>query len=216
VSVKNKIPTDEAILACTIDIIEEHGEAGVRIADITERTGVSISSIYHFFNDREGLIAAAQVERYIANLNELFDIVVEWIGPASSREELRDSLIGMFHYLLVPERAGVRLARLNVIGGVVGRPKLAARLAEIQDDLTTKMASLLEGPIALGWLRADTDPKATVTWLVGIYMQRALIEMGPTSVDLDAWNRIAMRSILATVFDEVQPVVEPEVLSRGL
>ncbi len=122
----------------------------------------------------------------------------------------------MFHYLLVPERAGVRLARLNVIGGVVGRPKLAARLAEIQDDLTTKMASLLDGPIALGWLRPDTDPKATVTWLVGIYMQRALIEMGPTSVDLDAWNRIALRSILATVFDELQPVVEPEAISSGL
>jgi hypothetical protein len=106
----------------------------------------------------------------------------------------------------------VRLARLNVIGGVVGRPTLAARLAEIQDDLMTQMAALLEGPIALGWVRADTDPKATISWLVGVYMQRALIEMGPTSIDPEAWNRVALRSILATVFDELQPVAVPEPL----
>jgi AcrR family transcriptional regulator len=202
--------TDQIILECAIEIIDEHGEAAVRIADITERTGVSISSIYHFFSDREGLLAAAQVERYIVNMNELFGVVCEWLTPAETREEFRDAFIGLFRSLLVPERAPGRLVRLNAMGGVVGRPSLGRRLAEIQDDLVNKLADLLVEPLEKGWIRADTDPVATVSWLIGIYMQRVLIEMGPSSVDPESWNKVAMRSIVATVFDEIEPLEDLE------
>ena len=56
--------TQQAIVDQAIEIIEEHGEVALRVQDLAERTGASISSIYYFFTDREGLIAAAQAERY--------------------------------------------------------------------------------------------------------------------------------------------------------
>jgi AcrR family transcriptional regulator len=202
---KTKKPTDQVILDCAIEIISEHGEAAVRIADITERTGVSISSIYHFFTDREGLIAAAQVERYIENLNQLSSVVTRVLSVPTSREEFRDALLGLYQMLLVPELAPQRLARLNVLGGVVGRPSLASRLAEIQDDLVTRLARLFDAPLAKGWIRSDTDTVAMTSWLVGIYMQMAIIELGPSSVDHRSWGRINERAIRAVLFDEILP-----------
>ena len=199
---KTKKPTDQVILECAIEIIDQHGEAALRIAEITEQTGVSISSIYHFYTDREGLIAAAQVERYIENLNDLLEVVNDQLTGPRSKEEFKDALLGLYRMLLVPERAHVRLTRLNVLGGIVGRPALAARLAEIQDDLILQIASLFDTPLALGWIRQGTDPVAMTSWLVGIYMQRALIELGPSSVDPMSWNEIAERAIVATLFED--------------
>jgi AcrR family transcriptional regulator len=56
------------ILDYVIDVLSEHAEAGVRIGDIARETGTSTSSIYHFFTNREELIAGAEVERDLRSL----------------------------------------------------------------------------------------------------------------------------------------------------
>ena len=53
----------DALIEATVRVLETEGEAGVRVAAICDRVGVSYGSVYHHFGDREGLIRAAQFAR---------------------------------------------------------------------------------------------------------------------------------------------------------
>ncbi len=47
-----------AILAATLELVSEKGVTAVTMTDICSRSGASIGSIYHHFNDREGVLYA--------------------------------------------------------------------------------------------------------------------------------------------------------------
>ncbi|NCY17666.1 MAG: TetR/AcrR family transcriptional regulator, partial [Actinobacteria bacterium] len=48
-------PTAQKILDEAVRMIDERGEAGVRIQDIQDACDVTAPSIYHFFGNRDGL-----------------------------------------------------------------------------------------------------------------------------------------------------------------
>jgi AcrR family transcriptional regulator len=52
----------ERILAAALDAFSERGYTATTIADVRERSGASVGSIYHHFGDKEGIAAALYVE----------------------------------------------------------------------------------------------------------------------------------------------------------
>jgi AcrR family transcriptional regulator len=52
----------ERILEAALDAFTECGYAATTIADVRERSGASVGSIYHHFGDKEGIAAALYVE----------------------------------------------------------------------------------------------------------------------------------------------------------
>jgi AcrR family transcriptional regulator len=50
------------ILAAALEVFTEKGYAATTIADVRERSGASVGSIYHHFGDKEGIAAALYVE----------------------------------------------------------------------------------------------------------------------------------------------------------
>lgn len=47
-----------AILTATLDLVSEKGVTAVTMSDICGRSGASVGSVYHHFNDREGVLYA--------------------------------------------------------------------------------------------------------------------------------------------------------------
>ena len=200
VTTTSSFPTKVVILGCAVRIIEEHGEAALRIADITSETGVSISSIYHFFGDREGLVAAAQVQRYGASLLGIVRMMESMATSASSADEFRELVLAMHASSFDSERATGHLQRLNGLGSTIGRPELAERIAQIQDDVVRSAASALRIPQAKGWIREDVQIEALVAWTIGQITSRAFIELGETSVSPKAWDALADDAVVAVYF----------------
>jgi AcrR family transcriptional regulator len=62
--VVEQVPTRQRLLDRTIEVIEAEGVPGVRVQPIAAAAGVAVPSVYHFFGSKEGLIEAAQAERY--------------------------------------------------------------------------------------------------------------------------------------------------------
>lgn len=189
---KVKNPTEEAILECVISIIEARGESGVRIADITATTKVSISSIYHFFHDREGLIAAAQAERYYRSLGGSVEMIHILAARATSRAEVRAAILQLIEWMARPERAPHRLTRINVMGSTLGRPVLRDRVAEMQNRVVLEQASVYADLQARGLMRSDIDPVTTSAFVLGMILSRSVIEVGPSPADPEAWTHLTI------------------------
>jgi AcrR family transcriptional regulator len=98
-------PADR-ILERAIEVIEAGGEVAIRTNVIAEECGVTAPILYRAFGNREGLVVAAQAERYRRASEVAVAYLVERVTSAGSRAELRDNIIEALDFITSPERRG--------------------------------------------------------------------------------------------------------------
>ena len=119
--------TRERILDLTISVINELGEQAVRTGKIAELAEVKEPTIYHHFGNREGLIEAAQAERFVRQMREDADVLVGALEKCTSATELRTALTKFFGRRDSPEGYARRWQRMNALGAVGPSPFACSR-----------------------------------------------------------------------------------------
>jgi AcrR family transcriptional regulator len=194
-----------------VEIIDERGEVALRLHDVARATGASTSSIYHHFVDRDGLIIAAQVERFSRGFTVLAGSIAPLLQEATNKEEFRDIIIKLHQAFYDVQWTPTRSARVNVVGSTLGRPRLAEEIARIQDDLLTRFAGALAIFQERGWMRRDVDVTSLAALTMSLGFGRVLIELGETSAPGEQWDRLALEASLFLYFGEtpeLPPIVQ--------
>lgn len=109
-------PTDIRILEAAISAIESGGETGLRVDVIAAEAGITKPSIYYFFGSRDGLVAAAQAERYRRSMLTGLVEAIELTRAASSRDEFEALLPAYVDVVMGPDGARRRAQRVQVLG----------------------------------------------------------------------------------------------------
>jgi AcrR family transcriptional regulator len=198
--------TAHEILERTIETIDAHGEAAVRVQELADTVGVAVTSLYHFYGNREGLIEAAQAARYVRGLQSAQQSFAEDVRWCRTADEFRTVMSRTLQRLSSAESAPHRMTLVNALGSAHGRPQLAGAIAEAQAAGIAEFAQIFAGPQAAGWIRADLDLVAFSAWYVGNIVQRTVIDVGVAGVDGDAWNRISYDATLAVLFGDAPAV----------
>jgi len=196
-----KPSTAERVLTVVIEMLEQGGETAVRIEDVRERSGVSIGSIYHHFDDREGLIIAAQVRRFAryaeAEIAALSDIVQRSSTVADFRRALRQLTLLTSSEL----RTAERWTRIAVLASTVGRKELRAQVRAIQSRLADEfMAHVAQGQ-ARGFFRSDLDPRAIALFVEAYSLGRVLVDVDELAVSDEQWEQVVWAAIDALLVD---------------
>ena len=91
--------------------LEEFGPVKFNILRVIENSGVGRSSVYHQFGDRDGLITAIEVERFIEEIrlsNELLRLSIDAVKTSDELfllcQPLRAENLGHIALLLSPQR----------------------------------------------------------------------------------------------------------------
>jgi AcrR family transcriptional regulator len=208
-SPKISVPsTRQLILDYAVSFLDEHSEADLRVAVICRDVKVSVSSIYHYFGSREGIVVAAGIERYARS----FAVFIGEIEPAVRRiddvDEFREFMLRTFQQIQGPEGAAHRLKRVNIIGATMGRPELIESIAEIEGRMISRVAEILRTPQDRGWIRADLDLRALSAWLIGSSLSRVVADFGGAMVSDEAWAQIAELALVSVVFGDEPALVE--------
>lgn len=191
--------TRTRLLELTIEQIEAGGEASVRVDPIAAAAGVTMPVIYHHFGSRDGLVAAAQAERFARNLREDLDRFAEAVADCTAADELRDVFIHWWRRSFA-ERSTSRWRRINAIGSAYARPELAAAQARTQATFLAGIVAVLAPFQARGWIRHDLDLATAVAWQYGVQLSRAFLEHGVDGIDLDEWDRLSIGAFLDLAF----------------
>lgn len=190
----------ERLLARAVRVIEEQGEVALRVNDIAKDCDIAITSLYHYFGSRDGLIGAAQAHRYETLAGEDLAGFEVALQRCTSRDEFLELVRGSLGYFYAaPERVHARRARMEILGAAVHRPALAEAVARAQASFNDRLASVLKMPQERGWIRADVDLRAFAAFYLGLLSSRALIEIGETGVDQGAWNALATAALTSIV-----------------
>lgn len=195
-----------SILERTIEVIESGGEVAVRTHRIAEECGVTAPVLYRLFGNREGLIVAAQAERYLRTFTVGSNFVAIELGKRVMRCLSRDDVIAAMKWFLdtamSPEGHRQRLIRLEIVGSAATRPELMKVVAATQNELIEHYANVFEVAYEHGWVNPKIDRKAMVALWLGIILGRYIPEVSEGLVDGNQWDLLAKEAVLHLMFGE--------------
>ena len=184
-------PTAQALVDLAIISLESGGESAVRVDAIVKQAGVSITSLYHHFGDRQGLIEAAQAQRFLKVFAENSASMAQVLEQVQSKDELVSVFRDAVLLLQGPRNRALRATRTSILGGALVSESLLNRISLIQNGQVKEFATAISRLQDLSVLRNDLSPDAISFWIVGTIYGRILSEiddfglaLGPEYVQL--------------------------------
>jgi AcrR family transcriptional regulator len=187
--------TREAAIDCVIELLDEQGEQGLRIAEVTERSGISVGSIYHHFGDRDGLIKAARAKQFCASPSTYGILVAELVSTSRTAREFADGLRKLNLEAFSRDRDHERLQRAEYIGSAVSRPDLLAELRDHQTQMITIATEISQTLIDRGWLRDGVTAHAFATFNLAMEFGSVVLALDARRVADDEWSDTVQRAI---------------------
>lgn len=194
------IPSPQRILERAIEVLEEHGEAGIRTHQIAKDCGVTAPILYRAFGDREGLIEAAQAERYRRNRDYMGPEFREQVMACRSREDFRGVVARVIAFMISPDRAPARRFRASVLGAAATRPYLAAEVSKANASVVAAYREMLDFAREKAWVDYTGDFTVLLYWWIGAIDGRVHLEMIEEDLDLSDWDDLLMTSIMTALF----------------
>lgn len=194
--------TPQRLLAEAVRVIDAHGEVALHIRDVAAACGVTSPIVYKAFGSREGLIVAAQTERYIRSWRETAGGVPELIQAATTEADLKRAIGQAIVGILGPDRHLHRRVRHEVLGSLVHLPALEAAVVEQLAIMRRAFAEAFGDAQRRGLTRQDVDVDAAFMWYLGQIEGRFMIELDPDGVDEKAWNKIFIEAIFFSLFND--------------
>ena len=173
----------DEILRVAIDIIDEHGEAALRMADVAERAGVAIALISHHFMSREGLITEAQMTRFLRQ--PFLDNARIEAGVMATQDlaTFRAGMRVLTREIVSAGRAVFRMERVTVIASSYGRAELSERLRVATGEITDSFERVVALAQRVAFVRADLDARAIALAVQAYAMGLVVADLDPARPD---------------------------------
>ncbi len=198
----------QRLLQAALDHLETNSEAELRVTDIAEDADVAIGLIRHHFGSRDGLIAEAQRVRLEGAVRADLEATEALAGSATTTEDILSGIRSLTLELLNPERGGIRLSRVAVIGTAHGRPELREQYATTVKGLVGRLATIISDLQRSGLARLDLEPRAVATFIQAYALGMILHDLDPDSsepLNMVEVIMTAVRSLLIDPADATTP-----------
>ena len=194
-------PTAVKLLEITVDLLDEVPIDAVSIAAVLERSGVSHGSLYHHYADFPDLVEQAAVHRYTRTLRQSL-VAVAGLLECTDAADFRKRALELVVVSNDRSRRPNRLERMDVLGALRSRPRLAEAIARAQHEITAEQAGCYAELQQRGWVRNDLDPMAMSALVQAVILGRVVDDISEHPVDPELWTKAAVRAIAAVLFPD--------------
>ncbi|MFM9166473.1 MAG: TetR/AcrR family transcriptional regulator [Candidatus Limnocylindrus sp.] len=177
----------EMILALAITQIDRGGEASIRVKQIADDAGTSVTSIYHFYGSREGLIEAAQIARFEGGYAAPRSTFLAAAQSVETREDFTQFLEAQVREIFTATHRMNRRRRMNVAGSAIARPDLLSAINDVQRKWYAELVDGLRTAKERGLIGKDADVESIATWHLVTVNGFPAIEGDSTGTDVAKW-----------------------------
>jgi len=191
--VTDQRPTTVRILDAAKALIEEHGEAGLRMNDLVDQSGTTVGSIYHFYGSREGVIEAVRADQFgqaLATDGTQRDVqeLVDALNATQSREELVGLATTFLTRFFTDQATEELWQTFEIIGAARLRPGLRQSVTDVQTRLNSGYALVIEALQKRGLIRPEFDARTLAVFIQAFVLGRLLGLMDETEpLDEEKW-----------------------------
>ena len=194
---KRKTPDLHEIVEKTIALLERDGAVGFRIEDLIAQTGISKSSLYLHFGDRDGLIAVALESAFVRDVRANVDGAIAIFSKVKTKKQMQQAIPTLVDAAL-NLRNDARWQRVMVLSSARHRQDLLKRISDSQIMFNSALEEIVRDKQRLGIIRNDLDARE-----IGVLIQAAIF--GRILRDLDSKMKGAnlenWRKVLISVYE---------------
>ena len=188
--------TRDVILGLAVDAIDAGGEAAVRVKQIADDAGVAVTSLYHFFGSREGLVQAALVARFEAGYARGREELEDAARSASTPEEFSVEIERILRTTFAKKFTSSRQRRLTVAGAAMSRPELRAEINDVQRTWYAELLGSLRTAQERGLIRPIVPLETITTWHLITANGLVSVEGDDTGTDVKGWLDVYIDTML--------------------
>ena len=191
---KRRTPNLDSILDVTVELLLQHGEAGFRIEDVIERTGVSKSSLYLHFGGRDGLIESACLEIFSRQVTANIDESIAALESIQTAQELWDVIPALVDIAIHDTPDDVRWNRVMMLAAAHSRPRLYEELGKRQMRLNAALTDAVTALQERGVVVATIPATELALLLQTVSFGRVFRDLDPSlgSRNIDDWRAMAI------------------------
>ena len=184
-------PNLDEVIAVAIELLLKNGESDFRIEDVIEKTGISKSSLYLHFGDRDGLVGAAYAEVFTVDTNRNLETAIQAFSNIKTNEDL-DAIVPLLVDGLVQTPIDSRWNRVDVLSSARYRPEFFARITEAQTRMNSALEELLRMQQDHGLVRKDIDTREMAVLIQAVSFGRLFrdIDSRMDKKDLTEWAKL--------------------------
>ena len=194
---KRKTPDLHEIVEKTIVLLERDGAVGFRIEDLIAQTGISKSSLYLHFGDRDGLIAVALESAFARDVRANVDGAIAIFSKVKTKKQMQQAIPTLVDAAL-NLRNESRWQRLMVLASARHHQDMLKRISDSQIMFNSALEEIVRDKQQLGIIRNDLDARE-----IGVLIQAAIF--GRIFRDLDPkmkdTNLRSWRKVLISVYE---------------
>lgn len=194
-------PNAQKLVDTVAELLEDTPIEQIALAAVLKKSGMSNGSLYHHFEDLQELVDVAVEQRFTKGLKDSLAAIAALLDITEEAEFRRrvEEIILLFHG---QDRRPFRMARLDTLGSLSSRPRLAERIGRAQFESTMKQAEYLAEFQRRGWFRSDLDMSAVSTFMTATFLGRTVDDIASEHIDPDEWNKVALTAICAILFPD--------------
>jgi AcrR family transcriptional regulator len=194
-------PNAQKLLDTTVELLNETQIERINLSTVLQRSGVSNGSLYHHFEDFQDLLEQAIVQRFTKGLNESHAAIAKLLD-ITDETVFRDRVKAIVFAFHDQNRRPFRMARLETLGALMSRPRLAERIGRAQFESNMKQAGYLAELQQRGWLRSDIDAAVISTFMTSTFLGRVVDDIASEQIDPNEWSRVAWIAFQAILFGD--------------
>ena len=181
--------TQGRILAASIDELETQGITRYRVKRVAAAANVSVSLLYSYFEDREGLLAATIVRRYRDEVLRTATLFTAPLVGVSSVEGLRAALHQLIDDAERPERYQSRSLRIESFSFARHNKTAAEGIAAAQREAGNYIIGRVQPVVERGLLLSNMSAASFARiWYALFFGQVALEGEHPLAATPEEWR----------------------------
>ena len=171
------------------------GPVKFNILRVLEKSGVSRSSVYHHFNNRDGVIAAVEVARMSEEAEFINLVLKQTIESVSSYEEAMAAIRNVLILTGTPEGKKLRAHRIAVIATAQTIPLLAEQMREDQIKIDNDLKDILRTAESRGLTSTISNIDGVVHLITSLFIGRTMVDILNNDHADATWVDAAMTSL---------------------
>lgn len=183
------------VIGYALEELNAFGSVKFSLDRVLERSGVSRSSVYHHFGNRDGLIAAAEVEQFTSLMMNGVEYVRERLLKLTSIDEWLQEIEEMLQLDGGVSARDRRIRRISSIVVAQQNPDLHASLTKVQMEGTRHLAESMQMLVELGLMHPTAPILGIAHLFQSILVGRVLVDLDEDPEASEQWTFAAFEAL---------------------
>lgn len=175
------------LLAVVEGLLDKQGPSEIDEETILRRAGISRDELLALFEDVGELIEEACLQRFALQISYSGAQLKSVVDRCRSRAEYKAELAKITRETQARQRFHARAERAEIIVMSRSNLRLKAKLAQLQDQLTSIFEDSFIAAQQRGWINAGIPPRVGATFLQAYTLGRLVDDISASPIDDDAW-----------------------------